>query len=144
MENQIQQKEEKMRSGAKRLVTVFAADGYLVTVKQNVSAFDNIKPKSAYPRVFVWDDTVEETVLEQVVNRRNRPQDLYRLVAEAALGALGYDDPCLKWSQKAGCTCPCSPGFIAQGDVGRGDIHITFENANRLPGLSAMLAPFAA
>lgn len=126
-------------------VTEFATDGYLVTVRQSLDPSRNIKPRSDYPRVFVWDATVEETVMEQLINRRNRPEDLYRAVAEAAFAALGYDEPGLKWSQKAGCTCPCSPGFIAKGWIGLpADVSITFKKVNRIRGLGAVLATVAA
>jgi hypothetical protein len=138
MADQIQQEQKGSRE-----ITVFALDGVTVRVEREMDRSQNLKPKSDYPRVFVFESG--ETVMEDLMNRRNRPVDVYRAVAEAALAALGFKDPGLKWSQKAGCTCPCSPGFIGQGDIGgHGDVFITVTKQNRLPGLAAVLSTVGA
>lgn len=67
--------------------------------------------------VFVW--VKNESILENLVNRHNRPVDAYRSLLPEAL-SQGLDVPAYtgerwakqaRWSQKAGCSCPCSPGF---------------------------------
>jgi len=65
------------------------------------------------PRLYVWSD-VPEDVLEQLVNRRQRPTDVYREGVRAVLAATGVDltTTGMRWDQHAGCSCPCSPGFV--------------------------------
>lgn len=54
---------------------------------------------------------------ENFNNRRKHPLSLYRKSALKALDKLEIDRSKLsvKWSQKAGCRCGCSPGFIVDG-----------------------------
>ena len=68
----------------------------------------------------------DETILENLQNRRNRPIKLWRAYATAALAELGYTDIPLSWSQYAGCSmCPCSPGFISSAaSLRRKDIYV--------------------
>ena len=64
----------------------------------------------AAPRMYV--DVKDETLIENINNRRMRPYNLYKtLIHTSALGTL-LNLGNLKWSQRAGCSCPCSPGFI--------------------------------
>lgn len=64
----------------------------------------------AAPRMYV--DVQDETLIENINNRRMRPYNLYKtLIHASALGTL-LNLGNLKWSQRAGCSCPCSPGFI--------------------------------
>lgn len=67
-----------------------------------------------------------ETVLENFFGgRHNRPhrelQRQIRAVVDAELIVAGYNPQKWSWSQKAGCTCPCSPGWIVSGEPGRMD-----------------------
>lgn len=62
------------------------------------------------PRVYV--SIQDESIFENLVNRRNRPTKIFREVATAALKEKGITPKKLRWSQYAGCSCPCSPGFI--------------------------------
>src|SRR4051812_49149160 len=62
------------------------------------------------PRLYV--SLEGEGVLDDFANRFDRPVRAYRPFAEAALRQLGIDYEKLAWSQKAGCSCGCSPGFI--------------------------------
>lgn len=76
------------------------------------------------PRVYVWAEG--ETILENLQNRRSRPISQYRewaLIAMAERGMKGE----LRWSQKAGCSCGCSPGFIVDRLAGFGwnDLHVS-------------------
>lgn len=63
-------------------------------------------------RVHVF--TKGESILENLQNRRQRPHTVYKKeVIPAVLAAMGLPaDTKVRWSQKAGCTCGCSPGFI--------------------------------
>ena len=80
-------------------------------------------------RVYVSAD-IDFNVLEDLENRCRRPHDLYRAPALDALRRIGLDEVKMNWSQYAGCSCPCSPGFILTGGPTMGiDIWIT------VPGL---------
>lgn len=65
-------------------------------------------------RIYVHPE--RETVLENLENRRNRPwQEWRKSAVPVALAALGLpSDTRVSWSQKAGCSCGCSPGFIVK------------------------------
>ena len=58
-----------------------------------------------------------ENLVENLINRRTRPYTEYRKqVMPDVLEAMGLArDTKVKWSQYAGCSCPCSPGFIVPG-----------------------------
>lgn len=74
---------------------------------------------SKAPRVYVWPEG--ETILDNLANRKTRPYNEFRkLVEQPALAALGLDSKThrLAWSQYAGCSCPCSPGFIVKSRDG--------------------------
>jgi hypothetical protein len=32
-----------------------------------------------------------------------------------ALARIGVEPMSMRWTQKAGCSCPCSPGFVLYG-----------------------------
>lgn len=68
-------------------------------------------------RVYIF--IKDENILANIENRKNRPYSTYRKeVMPKVLEALKLPvDTKIKWSQYAGCTsCPCSPGFIIEGD----------------------------
>jgi hypothetical protein len=67
------------------------------------------------PRVYVYP--AQETIMENLANRRSRPLNTYRAALRKGLSELGVDLSRVdyKWSQKAGCSCGCSPGFIVDG-----------------------------
>jgi hypothetical protein len=60
-----------------------------------------------------------ETILDSIIaQRRKRPVKEYRaLIPEicAAVGITNMQDLKFSWSQKAGCSCGCSPGFVVKG-----------------------------
>lgn len=62
-----------------------------------------------------------ETILQQLFTRRERPYKVYqREVLPGVFEAAGLPaDTKVNWSQKAGCACGCSPGFIVQGNYGK-------------------------
>lgn len=64
----------------------------------------------------IFVDVANETVAENLMNRRNRPIAEYRKIALQVLTNLEMDFTKIDWSQYAGCTCACSPGFVIQGN----------------------------
>lgn len=70
-----------------------------------------------------------ESVLDNLVNRTSRPRDAYRKLLPTVLERIGLD-PAIKarWSQRAGCSYPCSPGFILDAS-GRFDLFVTVRGA---------------
>ena len=55
-----------------------------------------------------------EDVVDDYFNRHSRPYTQYRKeILPAVRKALNISDMVkFNWSQKAGCKCPCSPGFL--------------------------------
>jgi hypothetical protein len=83
-------------------------------------------------RVYVFEDG--EGILDNLLKRHNRPHTAYKKevlpLAKAWLAANKPEvtelsgDYKIRWSQKAGCSCGCSPGFIVDF-FSRRDIFIT-------------------
>lgn len=72
--------------------------------------------------MIVYVDFKSETsVLENLINRFSRPVDLMkREVMPRVLDGLSLPASTpFRWSQKAGCPCGCSPGFVlSRHDIG--------------------------
>ncbi len=71
------------------------------------------KPRK--PRAYIFEQG--ESILDNLARRRCRPPvDIYRVALKRGLEQLGENNPgaasTAVWSQKAGCSCGCSPGFI--------------------------------
>lgn len=80
-------------------------------------------------RVYVWVE--DEGVLDNLNNRVNRPVVLWKEIALKGLREIGLTEEFtggLKWSQYAGCSCPCSPGFIIKENVMGYDFHISVKS----------------
>jgi hypothetical protein len=97
---------------------------------EEVKVLPNRSTKRAATRIYIWPKG--ETILENLMNRRDRPYTTYRKeVLPGVLAGLGirYQDVKVRWSQYAGCTmCPCSPGFILDGyfeNLTNKDVHVT-------------------
>jgi hypothetical protein len=77
-------------------------------------------------RIYVWPQG--ESIMDNLMNRKQRPHTTYKKeVIPAVLEKMGLPaDTKVRWSQYAGCSCPCSPGFIVDGDSRR-DIHVDVE-----------------
>ena len=78
------------------------------------------------PRIYVWPEG--ESIIDNLENRHERPYSIYKKeVLPQLFRALGLkgDDIKVGWSQKAGCSCPCSPGFIVKSNAVPWDIHVT-------------------
>lgn len=77
-------------------------------------------------RVYAWpkDETILENFFEGRHNRPHRElQRQIRAVVDAALIVEGLNPQKWAWSQTAGCSCPCSPGWILTGKPGWMDCH---------------------
>lgn len=87
----------------------------------------SMRALEAKPRLYVWVDG--ENVMEMFGNRANRPKDLYKGLIPEMLDRLELpSDTKAVWSQKAGCSCGCSPGFVLTGSGAyRKDFHVTLE-----------------
>jgi len=65
-------------------------------------------------RVHVWPKN--ESVLENLVVRHSRPvREWGKVVRERVFPVLGMTGEKMSWSQKAGCSCGCSPAFVLDG-----------------------------
>jgi hypothetical protein len=70
------------------------------------------RARSERSKIFIFPEG--ETVLQNLANRRHRPSTAYKkevipqILEKAGLPA----DTKVSWSQKAGCSCGCSPGFL--------------------------------
>jgi hypothetical protein len=56
-----------------------------------------------------------ESIWDNLMNRRNRPTKIWKMVGETACASLGMEEELfakMYWNQKAGCFCGCSPAFI--------------------------------
>ena len=61
-----------------------------------------------------------ESWLGNLNNRHDRPHQILRPYVIKALKENGIPFENIRWSQRAGCSCPCSPGWIIQkGDIGK-------------------------
>lgn len=74
-------------------------------------------------RVYVWPK--DESVLDNLKNRRLRPHNIWKnVVMPQVLKKLELPaNTKMRWSQKAGCGCGCSPGFILS-DYHTFDVHV--------------------
>jgi hypothetical protein len=92
-------------------------------------------------RVFIWGAPEPEITLpapkergvdvenDKIYDRYNRAWVRIRkahLVAVMEAGLIpGGENVKPRFSKKAGCSCPCSPGFILEGTYGFEDYHVT-------------------
>ena len=85
------------------------------------------EPKKKHDKIYIW--LTDSSVLENLINRRNRPYEDYRReVIPQLMETLKKEQPNVyevlkdvkwSWNQNCGCSmCPCSPGFV--GNVNRG------------------------
>lgn len=78
--------------------------------------------KRIHTKARVYFDFKGESVYDNLVNRKGRPYNvLRREVMPRVLEKMGLDPKTkVRWSQYAGCSCPCSPGFIIEDDAACG------------------------
>lgn len=77
-------------------------------------AFNDKKRYYSAPRVYVHP--AGETIFENLLARHTRPYMEWKPVVikqvASMLGTAYFDVKPMRWSKFAGCSCPCSPGFI--------------------------------
>ena len=88
-------------------------------------------PRHRNARVFI-EPYKKETTVEQLFARRERPYIVWRkTVIPHVLRDLGLpSDTRVRWSQYAGCTCPCSPAFIIEGTDGYKNVYVQLEKGD--------------
>lgn len=75
--------------------------------------------RSKKSRAYVFIEN--ESILDNLNNRRNRPNAIYKEIVAKAFAVIDMNQDTtgkLRWSQNAGCSCACSPGFIVDGVQG--------------------------
>lgn len=77
-------------------------------------------------KVRIYIDLAGENILENLQKRRSRPVALYRELLGQVREAYNLGQGKIGWSQKAGCSCGCSPGFIVSDHFGY-DIFVSVE-----------------
>ena len=78
-------------------------------------------------RVYVFPKG--ESLMDNLMNRKARPYTVYKKeVLPEVFRAMGLpENTKAKWSQYAGCSCPCSPGFVL--DVRGSEVFVDVEAA---------------
>ena len=99
----------------------------------------DLRDYAARPKAYVFLEG--ETIFENLANRRSRPVKAYRGLLEMALADAGEENATYYWSQKAGCSCGCSPGFILSNTKdNKFDIFITLKQEKEEPAVEAAAA----
>jgi hypothetical protein len=88
--------------------------------------------RQIHAKTRIYNSWTNETIGDNFVNRRFRPMDLMRKALKEYFAAnpelvvkpnnppngkdevVRFDVSNMRWSQYAGCSCPCSPGFIVK------------------------------
>jgi hypothetical protein len=104
-----------MNDDRRSTTSVVLEDGKTVEIMQlkrrpPYSKYGSMKEWNSGTRIYVSE--VGESVFENLENRFGRPVKEYRAAVLEALKSIGITDHKVSWSQKAGCSCGCSPGFI--------------------------------
>lgn len=90
--------------------------------------------RNAKPRMYLHHS--DETIADSLAGRRNRPIDIYQKFFPKIEEALGMELGKTRWSQKAGCSCPCSPGFILEELAGFPcDVHVSLKQIELAPDM---------
>jgi hypothetical protein len=82
----------------------------------------------------VYFSHADENMLENFGNRVARPTDLYKTFLPKVRQELGIPESTrFVWSQRAGCRCGCSPGFVCKELRGQ-DVWVTLTGAPKTSG----------
>jgi hypothetical protein len=87
-----------------------AFDGGSLTLIERKLNWDSRREFEAAPRMYV--SVSDETLVDDLMNRRRRPYNVYKTLIHSSGLKTILDLTKLSWSQYAGCSCPCSPGFV--------------------------------
>ena len=99
-------------------IYVETKNGYHLEIKtQNMRHSRFYNNRRQLGRLYIHH-TGETKLLDMIINRKFRPADLYKKEIIPAIKKVLKDTldngVTFQWSQKAGCSCPCSPGFIVK------------------------------
>lgn len=96
-----------------------------ITIEKVTARMENKRsgePNRENPKIYFWPKG--EGVMDNLINRRNRPYEAWKELIPEVIEMLKESDPeayeylsnpVIKWgwSKNCGCSmCPCSPGFI--------------------------------
>jgi hypothetical protein len=131
-----------MSESTRKFTSKFA--NFEVTIIKRRFTGDNMREYNAAPRMFI--EVKDETILDNLKNRSRRPYNTYKTLLRGSVIATILDLGNLRWSQYAGCSCPCSPGFILPHQVRllggetvtRFDVWVTIEG---VPSVDETKAP---
>jgi len=86
-----------------------------ITIIERSSVGTTWREYSAAPRMYV--SVKDESIIDNMLNRKRRPYSVYKTLIRGSLleQVLRLGD--LRWSQYAGCSCSCSPGFVLPKQV---------------------------
>ena len=89
--------------------------------------FKRSERRTAKTRVYFFHD--DETIMDQFMNRHDRPYRAYRAMLPQIFEQVDLlkQGTKARWSQYAGCSCPCSPGFIIDNSYGY-DVFVHIDN----------------
>lgn len=93
--------------------TISIRGGELTLIARRYYADMRSSEWNAAPRLYVSVNSgADFDVMESLMNRKRRPYNIYKtMIHSSSLKDIVNLDK-LSWSQYAGCSCPCSPGFI--------------------------------
>ena len=104
------------------------ADLDAIQARSGYKAMDQARKRMYQPsHIYVWPKG--ESVLENLESRHQRPYTVYKKeVLPDVLRQMGLQPFAkVRWSQKAGCPCGCSPAFIVVDAHIGADVHVTIE-----------------
>jgi mevalonate pyrophosphate decarboxylase len=136
---------KKRKDNPMRKHTTIEVHGAKIEIMPRVySVHDRRSAYSQTPRMYV--SVADETLFDNLANRKRRPYNVYKTLIHASGISEILDLSRLSWSQYAGCTCPCSPGFILNRQTVRFedevivnfDVWVTLESA---PSVNERKAP---
>jgi hypothetical protein len=99
----------------------FLLPGAEVVIRERKYSHSDKAGYFAKPRMYVWADETFD-IREDLMNRTRRPYTQWKKIIKPMFATYLPQvnlERQFMWSQKAGCSCPCSPGFILGSQVVR-------------------------
>jgi len=97
---------------------------------REISYSRGVSSKQYWSKARIYFFVKDETLLDNLINRRSRPMTEYRKLLPAEFAQAGLPENIkVKWRQAAGCSCGCSPGFIID-NMSRFDVFVTIDNSD--------------
>lgn len=98
-------------------MTTIIKDPISIVTSSGLELLINIDHKSKDDRKYhgiMYVFHTNEDIVDNLFNRHNRPNVQYReqILPEVCKSLDIPNNVKFTWSQKAGCKCPCSPGFL--------------------------------